>query len=144
MISGVKAIIDGFKFRSGTEAKFYMLVKKLGFKPKYEAKDEIITYTIPETKARYFPDFVFKKKTGDKMFIEIKGVWTLEDRKKHLLLKEQFPDKDIRLIFEKPNNKIKKNSKTTYGQWCDAKGLKWAGKTIPKEWLLEMEKGETI
>jgi predicted nuclease of restriction endonuclease-like RecB superfamily len=144
MINGVKAIIDGHKFRSGTEAKFYVLVKKLGFKPKYESKDEIIHYVIPETPARYFPDFIFTKKDGSKMYVEIKGVWTLEDRKKHLLLREQYPDKDIRLIFEKPGNKIKKNSKTTYGQWCTKMGLQWAGKTIPKEWLLEMAKGETL
>ena len=70
--------------------------------------------------------------------IETKGLWKLEDRQKMLLLKEQHPDIDFRMVFYNANQKIKKGSKTTYAMWCERHNIKWAHKKIPKEWLLEI------
>ena len=38
-------------------------------------------------------------------------------------------------LFYNANQKIKKGSKTSYADWCDKKGIKWAHKHIPREWL---------
>ena len=69
--------------------------------------------------------------------IETKGRWTTEDRKKHLLIKDQHPELDIRFVFQNPKGKIRKGSKTTYADYCDKHGILWADKEIPNEWLLE-------
>ena len=47
----------------------------------------------------------------------------------------QHKDKDIRMVFMRPYNKLNKGSKTTYAQWCDKNNIKWADKFIPKEWI---------
>jgi hypothetical protein len=52
-----------------------------------------------------------------------------------LLIKEQHPDLDIRLLFQNAYNKIRKGSKTTYAMWCEKKGILYAHKQIPKQWL---------
>jgi hypothetical protein len=69
------------------------------------------------------------------VILEAKGVWTVEDRTKHLLIREQHPELDVRLVFQNANNKIRKGSKTTYAAWCDKKGIKWCNKVIPKSWF---------
>ncbi len=64
-----------------------------------------------------------------------KGFFDFADRQKHLLVKEQNPDIDIRFLFVNANNKLNKSSKTTYGAWCDKHKILWAEKRIPNEWL---------
>ena len=59
----------------------------------------------------------------------------MEDRKKHLLIKKQHPDLDIRIVFQSAKGKIRKGSKTTYADFCDKHGIVWAEKEIPKSWL---------
>ena len=54
---------------------------------------------------------------------------------KHLLVKKQNPNFDIRFLFVNAKNKINKFSKTTYGEWCDKHNIKWAERVIPKIWL---------
>ena len=61
--------------------------------------------------------------------------WVLEDRKKHLLIKEQHPELDIRIVFQSARTKIRKGSKTSYGDFCDKHGIPWAEKYIPESWL---------
>ena len=67
--------------------------------------------------------------------METKGRWVLEDRKKHLLIKKQHPELDIRIVFQSARTKIRKGSKTTYGDFCDKHGIPWAEKNIPESWL---------
>lgn len=45
------------------------------------------------------------------ILIEIKGYFTATDRKKHLLVKEQNPELDIRFVFGNSKNRIHKNLK---------------------------------
>ena len=71
------------------------------------------------------------------ILIEAKGRWTTEDRAKHLLIKKQHPELDIRILFMSSKTKIRKNSKTTYGDFCDKHGILWAEKTIPESWFSE-------
>lgn len=81
----------------------------------------------------YTPDIVL----ANGIIIELKGYFTSEDRAKHLLVKEQHPELDIRFVFQRAANKLHKKSTTTYGSWCDKYGFKWADKEVPAEWLVE-------
>ena len=120
--------------RSGLEDKVSDELKSKGIDGEYEKHQ--IQYTKPATNHTYKPDF----RLQNGIFIETKGRFTLEDRKKHLLIKEQKPDLDIRFVFQNPNAKLTKKSKTTYAQWCDKNGFKWSNKDIPHEWINEEPK----
>lgn len=119
-------------YRSGLENAIIQQLEELGYDPKYESIS--YEYVVPESKHKYTPDFPLCKS----IVIETKGLWKLEDRQKMLLLKEQHPDIDFRMVFYNANQKIKKGSKTTYAMWCEKHNIKWAHKKIPKEWLLEI------
>jgi hypothetical protein len=56
------------------------------------------------------------------------------------LVKEQHPLFDIRFVFQRSQNKISKNSKTTYAMWAELNGFPWAEGLIPPEWLKEKRK----
>jgi hypothetical protein len=99
----------------------------------YKYEEKVVSYTVPESKHRYTPDF----ELPNGIIIETKGRFITADRKKHLLVKEQHPELDIRFVFSNPRAKISKTSKTTYADWCDKFGFKYAAKMIPKEWLDE-------
>lgn len=94
-----------------------------------------IHYKITEQR-RYTPDVILP----NGIIIELKGRFTAKDRKKMLLVVEQYPDLDIRMVFMRPNNKLNKHSRTTYAQWCDKNNIKWANKYIPLEWTKELKK----
>lgn len=119
-------------FRSGLEDRFIQELEEYGLEPNYEAKK--FEYIIPESKHNYTPDFPL----SPHIVIETKGRWVVEDRQKMLLIKEQYPEIDFRIVFYNANQKIKKGSKTTYAMWCDKHGIKWANKTIPSEWVEEI------
>jgi len=70
-----------------------------------------------------------------KIFIEAKGYFDKGDRVKMQLVKEQYPDHDIRIVFLNSKNKIYRGSKTTYGMWADKHGFEWAEGAVPEEWL---------
>lgn len=95
-----------------------------------------ISYEKPVTNHTYTPDFVLP----NGIIVEVKGILQLEDRQKHLLIKEQHPNLDIRFLFQNAKNKIRKGSKTTYAMWAEQHGFKWAQKTIPEDWLKESKK----
>lgn len=122
-------------FRSGLEDNVNDLLKEQNKSFSYES--EKISYIQPQTKHNYTPDFVLNKIDGNKMYIETKGRWVKTDRLKFDLIFQQYPDIDIRFVFQNPNAKLYKGSKTTYAQYCDKKGWYWAKKEIPEEWLNE-------
>jgi|TARA_R100001530_G_scaffold100490_1_gene69849 hypothetical protein len=80
----------------------------------------------------YTPDFYLKDQD---FYIEVKGLFTAQDRGKHLLIKKQHPDLDLRFLFMKASNKLYKGSKTTYSGWCERYDIKWCQSFIPKEWI---------
>ena len=116
-------------YRSGLELKVSEQLNEAKISFGYE--DTVIPYTKPATKHKYTIDF----RLPNGILIEAKGRWTLEDRKKHLLIKKQHPDLDIRIVFQSAKTKIRKGSKTTYGDFCDKHGIAWSEKSIPEEWL---------
>lgn len=118
-------------YRSGLEDD---IAKQLeAMRVKYTYEELKISYTVPESKHKYTADFVLP----NGIVVESKGRFVTADRKKHLLIKQQYPDLDLRFVFSNPRCKISKVSKTTYGGWCDRYGFKYATKTIPKEWIDE-------
>tara|TARA_R100001510_G_C7549894_1_gene134112 strand:+ start:116 stop:505 length:390 start_codon:yes stop_codon:yes gene_type:complete len=118
-------------YRSGFENKVASALSEQKIKFQYEVTQ--IEYIKPQTNHKYTVDFTLP----NGILIETKGRWTTEDRKKHLLIKDQHPELDIRFVFQNPKGKIRKGSKTTYADYCDKHGILWADKEIPKEWLLE-------
>ena len=127
-----RAIINGY--RSGLEDKLSAQISNAGLKVNYETSK--IAYTVPERQSTYTPDFLIETPDG-RFFIEGKGRFTVDDRQKHLLIREQHPSIDIRFVFSTQNAKLYKGSPTTYAQWCDKFGFRYANKTIPPEWLQE-------
>ena len=64
-----------------------------------------------------------------------KGLFDVQARHKMLLVKQQHPDLDIRLVFSNAKARLYKGSPTTYAAWADRHGFPWAHKTIPEDWL---------
>jgi hypothetical protein len=53
-----------------------------------------------------------------------------------LAVKECNPELDIRMVFQRPFNKLYKGSKSTYAMWCEKHGIPWTSfNNIPKEWI---------
>lgn len=115
-------------FRSGLERANAERLDKLGVR--YEYETDKIKYIRPAT---YTPDF----RLPNGIYVETKGRFLTEDRSKHLLVRAQNPGIEVRFVFSDANQKIGKGSKTTYAQWCELKGFKWADKRIPEEWCRE-------
>jgi hypothetical protein len=123
-------------YRSGLENTIATQIAEQGIAVDYENKQHVIPYTQPALQRKYTPDFVLP----NGVIIETKGRLVDADRKKHVLIKEQYPDKDIRFVFQSANNKIRKGSKTTYADWADKHGFKWSEKNIPNSWFQEPRK----
>jgi predicted nuclease of restriction endonuclease-like RecB superfamily len=121
-------------FRSGLEDKIANQIAQAGLPVIYE--QEKVNYTVPERASHYTPDFKLPK-TGGFFYVETKGRWVTADRQKHLLLKKQHPDLDIRFVFSNQNQKLYKGSPTTYAAYCDKHGFVYANKVIPEAWLHE-------
>ena len=123
------------RYRSGFEVKVKKSLESRGVEFKYES--EKLPYIVPESKHLYTPDFIVQTEIGTTIYVEAKGNFTAADRRKMRLVIEQNPDKDIRMLFMR-NNKIQRNSKTTYGSWCDKHGIKWAVSSlghVPETWV---------
>ena len=114
-------------FRSGLEEKIADLFVELGVKYEYEP------HKVPyEIQFNYTPDFLLP----NGVYLEAKGYWEAEDRRKIKAVKQQHPDLDLRMVFQAPFNTISKKSKTTYAKWCDKQGIPWTSFTnIPIDWL---------
>jgi hypothetical protein len=120
-------------YRSGLEVKLQEYFKEIGVDAKYESFKidwEDIRYR------KYTPDFLLP----NGIIIETKGLFTAEDRRKHLLVKKQNPVLDIRFVFESSKRRISKVSKTTYAMWCEKHGFLYADKLVPEDWLREETK----
>lgn len=126
--------VKGTKYRSGYEGEIAKSLNRKNINYTYE--EDKYSYEVIEIKT-YNPDF----KLPNGIYIEAKGVFSAKDRKKHLLIQKQYPELDVRFLFQKASNKINKNSKTTYADWCDKNNFIWAeGTVVPKEWIDEKAK----
>jgi len=114
-------------FRSKLESRVASALKGAGVDYSYESLK--LKYLRPQT---YTPDFVL----SNGIVLEVKGYFEPSDRTKHLLVRQQNPDVDIRFIFQNGDTTLSRKSKTTYGQWCDDNGFEWcdARSKIPATW----------
>lgn len=123
-------------YRSGLEDNIVQQLKKGGVPFDYEKYK--INYVVPVSNHHYTPDFILQ----NGIIIEAKGLFEVADRTKHLLIKNQYPNLEIRFVFSNPNQKINKKSKTSYADWCTKHGFKYSSKIIPLEWLQDTHKYE--
>jgi hypothetical protein len=114
-----------------------VLLKKQGSLSDWKYEDDNLDYTI---RHKYVTDFKLIGKHGRVMYIETKGYFKPKDRTKHVQVRKEHPDADLRFIFMNSRTKISKKSKTTYGSWCTKKGFQYADKRIPLEWIIELNK----
>lgn len=118
------------RYRSNSEYNCACFLHKNKIDFQYEA--EHIDFLWQEHK-KYIPDFILP----NGIILEVKGRFMLEDRKKHLFIRNQHPEHDIRFVFDNPNRKLYKGGKMTYADWCEKYGFLYCkgGEGVPEEWL---------
>ena len=112
-------------YRSGLEHKVSKYLDKLNVSYIYEGikiEWEDLAYRT------YTPDFILH----NNIIVETKGMFTAMDRRKHLNIKKQHPELDIRFVFENSNRKLRKGAKSTYAQWCIKYGFLYFTRIIPE------------
>lgn len=120
-------------FRSGLEERNAAHLKSHGIPVVFE--EVKLKYVIPASVHTYTPDF----ELPNGILVETKGRFLAVDRAKHLYVHLQHPELDIRFIFQNPNARLnpKNPTSTTYAQWADKHGIKWAKGLIPVQWARE-------
>lgn len=126
-----KQVAKKYGFRSGLEERIAEQLDKAGVEYTYEQVK--LKYIRPASQHIYTPDFVL----ANGIIVETKGRFLPADRQKHLLVKKHNPTLDIRFVFSNSRARITKTSRTTYADWCEKNGFKYADKTIPQEWIDE-------
>ena len=137
IIRSKRKVLKKKTFRSGLEDTTALQIKSKGAKLLYETSK--IKYTIPESDHVYTPDFILP----NGIIVETKGRFMIDDRKKHLLIRAQHPEKDIRFVFTRSATKLYKGARTTYADWCVKYSFKFADKKIPDSWFNEQQKEKT-
>lgn len=111
-------------YRSGLEQLVGSLLKHAGLDHKHEPIT--LKYVIPTSTHRYTPDFVVNgNEFSPTLYLEVKGRYTSQDRKKTLLVKQAHPTIILLLIFGRSANTLSRKSKTTYANWCDKNNIPW-------------------
>ena len=88
---------------------------------KYEG--ERIPYVLA---GHYIPDYTVSTPLG-KIYIEAKGHFRPEAKRKMVAVKRQHPELDIRIVFYRYSSK--------YEKWAIKYGFKYAWSNIPEDWL---------
>jgi len=109
--------------RNKFEQRIYLQLKKSKLSFKYES--EKIPYVLA---GHYIPDFIINTAHG-KIYIEAKGYFRPEAKRKMVAVRRQHPELDIRLVFY--------SASKTNVRFAERHGFKYAIETIPKEWLNE-------
>lgn len=107
----------------------YLSSKNLTFT--YET--EKLPYTVVEHRV-YIPDFIVDTPSGRRIYLEVKGYFRPEDRRKLTFVRESHPEKDIRLVF-KQDNKIHAKTNTRYSDWCEKHKWIYCVGGIPEDWF---------
>lgn len=127
-----RGVVYKSQFEVDTAKELYRLSRKKGgfpFEFGYELDE--IPYVLENN---YNPDFKIVKENGETLYIEVKGFFDRDDRRKMLAVKAQHPKIRICILFLR-NNKLDKRSKTTYTEWAQKNGFEFAVGEIPVEWV---------
>lgn len=129
----IEATLGGrdYVFRSRLELGIGKSLDQRGVAFDYETIK--VAYVVPARDAKYTPDFILP----NGIIVEAKGIFDAEDRAKLILVREQHPELDIRLVFQRATTAIYPGSPTTLGAWAEKHGFIYANKDVPDEWLAE-------
>ena len=109
------------KRRSKLEERFELILQEYDVNYSYEVTK--IPYVVPESKHNYTVDWTLV----NGMLLETKGFLAdHKERYKYVLIKEQYPDLDLRFVFDNPN-KLCGGTKMTHGAWATKFGFKYCG-----------------
>lgn len=111
--------------RNDFEKKISRQLKKR--KIKFEYETERIPYVL---KGNYIPDFIIETELG-KIYLECKGFFRIEDRRKLAAVKQQYPNLDLRIVFYRLNKQ--------YIKWAEKHKIRWSVGSIPNDWLCGRE-----
>jgi len=121
------------KYRSGLEKQTALVLSERQKKVRYE----LLKIEWEDLRYRtYTPDF----QLDNGIFIETKGIFDSEDRRKHMEVRRQHPELDIRFVFSNSKAKLYKGAKSRYCDWCEKNNFLYSHRLIPKEWLTELGK----
>ncbi len=109
------------KLRNAFEKKIERQLKRA--KSVFTYETEKIPYVLA---GHYIPDFIVTTPLG-KLYIETKGYFRPEHKRKMVAIRRQHPNLDIRLLFYA---RTKANVR-----WAERYGFKYAFEKIPSEWL---------
>lgn len=113
------------KLRSSMEDRIVPPLLKQG------AEYEPIRLVYAAKPRAYKPDVVLP----NGVVIEIKGWFRSADRAKMALVKQQYPELDLRMVLASPYQRLNKTSKTTQASWCAQHGIPFADTHVPLSWL---------
>ena len=114
------------KYRSKFEAGIAATLNKKKVAFSYESLE--LEYTLS---CCYKPDFIL----NNGVIVETKGFLSKEDRRKHIAIKTQRPELDIRFCFQNSKAKLSRGKRSlTYGAWATKHGFLWSHGSIPEEW----------
>jgi hypothetical protein len=123
------------KLRSGYEEQIRAQLDRLGVDYVYE--QQALKYVPPVKAHRKTFDWWITTRTGKIIVVESKGWWQPKTRIAELECIAQNPEIDVRYVFQNPNKKIRKGSKTSYADVCRKHGIAFAKGLVPTEWLEE-------
>ena len=127
----LRQLQQGTNFRSKFEAGIAATLQADKVQFSYETLD--INYQISST---YKPDFIL----DNGICIETKGFFSKEDRRKHIAIKTQRPELDIRFCFQNSKTKLSRGKRSlTYGAWATKHGFLWSHGSIPRDWYEQQE-----
>lgn len=110
------------KTKNRFEDRIFKTLTKSKVPFKYES--EKIPYIFS---GHYLPDFVVQTPHG-KIYIETKGYFRPEAKRKLVAVKKLNPNLDIRIIFYAKKEKDIR--------WAERHGFIYSIETLPKEWLV--------
>ena len=114
---------DGF--RSGFESQ---VARNLAGNTNWSYESRSFDLLIPRS---YTPDFFL----DNGVVLEVKGYFDAEDRRLIKLFREQHFTVDLRMVLQKPHQKLTKTGTMTYAGWCDKYNVPWCeGPSIPADW----------
>ena len=126
-----------YGYRSGIEHQTAEYLDKNNISYRYEKVKiewEDLSYRT------YTPDFVLQ----NGIIIETKGRFTSADRRKHIEIKKQHPNLDIRFVFTNSRSKLYKGAKSSYADWCIKYNFRYYDRIIPEDWLKEKGKNKHL
>jgi predicted nuclease of restriction endonuclease-like RecB superfamily len=114
------------KVRNKFERKILTQLEHTGIPVEYET--EKIPYVI---KSSYVPDYILRTTSG-KIYIEAKGYFRPEAKRKMAAVKRQHPELDIRIIFCVSSPK----RMAQYERWARKYNFIYAFGDVPDEWFI--------